>query len=68
MFDCADKTPAFFRRAGKERACFINGTLSCRARNDIKKALVYWFDGEGELRVDLVPTRFIREREFKLEG
>lgn len=60
------KTPAFYRRKGRDIPCFINGHLDWLAEKGLTKTLVYWFDQDGEYHIDLVSVRQVREAEFNL--
>lgn len=56
------------RRSTHDKPAFINGTLSDRRKRGIRKVLVYHFDEDGELLVDLIPIKFVQSMEFELEG
>lgn len=68
MFDVTRKTAAYIVRGKAMQPCFINGTVACRIRNGIGKLLVYYFDAEGNARIDLMSIKSVREKEFKLEA
>lgn len=63
------KTPVFIVRGKhKPKPAFINGDLKTRRENGITKALVYHFNRDGDLIVDLMSLRSIVLVVFELEA